>query len=76
MGKLARLHDSSRISASLLGVLLTAGCADVALALARNDKAHQLPAVHQAAMNAAAGQWQPALQAVREAHQQTMYYPK
>ena len=76
MGKLARSYDSSRISSSLLGVLLTAGCADIALALARNQSSFQLAGLHQAAMKAAAGQWQDAVEAALGTHKRAIYYPR
>ena len=76
MGKLARSYDSSRISSSLLGVLLTAGCADIALALARNQSSFQLAGLHQAAMKAAAGQWQDAVESALGTHKRAIYYPR
>lgn len=76
MGKLARLYDSSRISPSLFGVLLAAGCADIALALARSQSSHQLTSFQKAATKAAAGSWADAVQGALEAHQSLMSYPK
>lgn len=73
MVKLTRLYDSSKVSAPLFGVLLAAGCADIALALARRQ---QLNPQQEAAMKAAAGQWQPAVAAALKAHQQLLSYPR
>lgn len=76
MVKLARLYDSRKISASLFGVLLASGCADIALALARRQTSQQLTPQQEAAMKAAAGQWQPAVSAALQAHQKLLSYPK
>ena len=76
MGKIVRAYDSSAISPQLLGVLLTAGCADVALALAKNPNAPHLGSSQQAAIKAAAGHWQDTVQAALAAHQRSIYYPQ
>ena len=76
MVKLVRLYDSGKISASLFGVLLAAGCADIALALARRQGSQPLNPQQEAAMKAAAGQWQPAVAAALQAHKQLLSYPR
>lgn len=76
MVKLVRLYDSGKVSASIFGVLIAAGCADIALALARRQGPQQLSPQQEAAMKAAAGQWQPAVAAALQAHQQLLLYPK
>ena len=76
MVKLTRLYDSGKVSASLFGVLLAAGCADIALALGRRQGPQQLNPSQEAAMKAAAGQWQPAVAAALQAHKQLLSYPR
>lgn len=76
MGKLARLYNSSKISSSVLEVLMTTGCADIAIALAQNGSAHQVTQLHQAAVRAAAGHWQDAMQTALDAHKKAIYYPR
>ena len=76
MVKLVRLYDAGKSSASLFGVLLASGCADIALALASRPGSQQLNPQQEAAMKAAAGQWKPAVAAALQAHQQLLSYPK
>ena len=76
MVKLVRLYDAGKSSASLFGVLLATGCADIALALASRPGSQQLNAQQEAAMQAAAGQWKPAVAAAMKAHQLLLSYPK
>ena len=76
MVKLVRLYDAGKSSASLFGVLLASGCADIALALASRPGSQQLNPQQEAAMKAAAGQWKPAVAAAMQAHQQLLSYPK
>lgn len=71
-----RLYDSSTVSPSLLDMLMKAGCADVALALAWTGPTQKSTKLQQAAIKAAAGQWQDAVSAVVETHKQTIYYPR
>ena len=76
MGKLLRIYESTKLSSKLFSVLLTAGCGDVALALARSPKGGPMTSGQEAAMRAAAGDWQDAVQTTLKDHKATLSYPR
>ena len=76
MGKLLRMYEGRKLSSSLFNVLLIAGCGDVALALARSSKAGPISPAQEAAMRAAAGDWQDALQTTLQAYRLSLAYPR